>query len=103
MTWYWILGVSCVGSLLVNTVSVAGPIAIGPRAEQDIFEANADPLHVTIGDLVEARRIANAEQLARLAVILQVLADPGEVVMTANAVPLEERTRSNAGQLQDLR
>ena len=74
-----------------------------PGAEQHIFEPNPHPLHIAIRDLVEARRIANAKQLPWLAVILQVLADPGEVVMHRNAVPLEERTRPDAGQLQDLR
>src|SRR4029077_14466062 len=74
-----------------------------PRAQQDVLETNGGAAEIAVRDLIERRGGAHAKKLARLAVVLQVLADTGELVAHVDAMLAQQRRWTNAGKLQDLR
>src|SRR6516225_8812611 len=74
-----------------------------PGAQQDVFETYGSAAEIAIRDLVERRGVAHPKELARLTVVLQVLANAGELMPYLDAMLVQQRRRANAGELQDLR
>ena len=84
-TWNWMSGVSTCGPVRMNPVARLAAIAIGPDAEEGVFQR--DPgLVEQAAHLVVERRLVAFEDQPRLQMVLQVAAHPGAVRQHVDAV-----------------
>ena len=72
-------------------------------SEQGVLEADADLPQKAVGALVEGRNPMDLVGTPDLQVVLQVFADPREVVNDVDPMVLQERSRTDTRELQQLR
>ena len=74
-----------------------------PAALPGVLQADLRLAPERVGQAVQGLHALDAEDRADLQMVLEVLADAGEVAADGDAVRLQQRRRADAGELQDLR
>src|SRR5882672_1336985 len=83
--------------------SMAGAYCQGSLLEQEVpqtHERHAPQAHHVV---VQSNSLGTAPERAHVEMVLQIRADAGRLVHDRNAVPLEQRSRTDARQLEKLR
>ncbi len=101
--WISTLAVACVGRRAREAAELAGRHRERPGPEQGVLEAHRGLAEQAVHALVQRHHVAHLEGHAQLQVVLQVLADPGELVRNGDAVLAQQWCGSDSGQLEYLR
>ena len=93
--------------MLARAAGEAAQLARGhrqrPGAQKRVLEPHHHLSDHAVGTLIQRDGVAHLEDGAQLQVILQVLADAGQLVHHVDTVLSQQRRRTDAGQLHDLR
>ena len=87
----------------MNAPICDGGIVIGPRARTRVLAPIGALCHHDAEQRVERQRVLDLERHAQLQVVLEVLADAGQLVHDRDAVLLQQRAGPDARELEDLR